>query len=393
MKYLLNKWFVGLLLFFTGGSAIAQNINLKFKTSCNYSTQCNPFLNNYGCTQQIVIRATHGSPKFYAADSSVELRAAMTSNGQYLSEGLAVAYLFKAGKSYTIKIKHKGLPTTQLVQYPYLYAGFTNKPPTYNDGCGLGPLASIDMDSPTKITNSKSESTSSFNFEPGKDFFHLWLLTSPLQFEETGLLLISVEIVDNGAPPTVTCYQDGTFDFCSKTWNGSADVRAVNPITLNCDAFKSTSEPAAGTAFVRRFTAPSIRLTPGFIAYGIVNSGFAVRTLKIIPSATPCTQTLRVGSFVSNVRTEISSENTELENVRIYPSPSNGLINIQFNRSELLNAEITVTDQSGRMVYKMRNKSESNGLQLDLQHLSNGIYFIKVNAQNKVAVKKVLISK
>jgi hypothetical protein len=393
MKYSIYKWLVGLLLFFPGGMAVAQNISLIFKKSCNYSTQCNPFLNNYSCTQQIIIRATHGSPRFYAADSSIELRAAMTTNGQYLSEGLTFAYLFKAGKKYTIKFKYKGIPSTLLPAYPYLYAGFTNDPPRYNDGCNLGPLTSIDMDDPNKFTVSKTEATSSFEFTPTKDYFHLWLLTTPLQFEETGLLLSSVEILDNSTTPPVSCYQDGSFDFCGKTWNGSADVRAANPVTLNCDAFKTTSEPAAGSTFVRRFTAPSIRLSPGFIAYGISNSQFAVRTLKIIPSADPCNQALRVASGVSNVRHEVASEQPKLENVNIYPSPSHGLVNIQFNQSELLNAQITVADQSGRIVYQMRNKSKSNLLQLNLQHLSNGIYFIKVNAQNKVAVKKLLISK
>ncbi|WP_158085122.1 T9SS type A sorting domain-containing protein [Niastella vici] len=248
------------------------------------------------------------------------------------------------------------------------------------------------MDNPTKFTVTKSETTSSFDFVPGKDYFNLWILTSPLQFDETGLLLISLEIVDHGVPPTYTCYQNGTFDFCSQVWNKSVDVRAANPISLNCDAFKTSSLPAAGSTFVRRFTAPSIRLSPGFIAYAADPSG-AIRTLRILPSTAPCTQAFRVASGVSNIQNEVALEQPKLENVKIYPSPSNGLVNIQFNRSELLNAEITVTDQSGRIVYKMSNKSESNQIQLNLQHLSNGLYFIKVNAQNKVAVKKVLISK
>jgi hypothetical protein len=393
MKYLIYKWLVGLLLFFPGSMATAQNISLIFKKSCNYSTQCNPFLNNYGCLQQIYLRATHGSPKFYAADSSIELRAAMTTNGQYLGEGLTVAYLFKTGIKYTIKLKYKGIPSTQLPAYPYLHAGFTNNPPRDEDDCNLGDRISFPMDNPNKFTVSKNETTSSFEFTPTKDYFHLWLYATALQFAETGLLLSSVEILDNSTTPPVTCYTDGTFDFCGKTWNGSADIRAVNPFTLNCDAFKTTSQPAAGSAFVRRFTAPSIKLAPGFSAYVIANSGFAVRTLKIVASTTPCTQALRVESPVSNVQNVIESESPVQENVLIYPSPSHGLVNIQFNQSELLNAQITVADQSGRIVYQMRNKSKSNLLQLNLQHLSNGIYFIKVNAQNKIAVKKLLISK
>jgi hypothetical protein len=392
MKHI-YKWLTGLLLFFSGSIAVAQNISLNFKSSCGYSTQCNPFLNSYGCTQSIVIRATHGSPRF-AADSTIEMRASLTSNGQQLSEGLTIAYLFKANKLYTIKLKYKGIPSTQLVTYPYLYAGFTNNPPRYNDNCGLGPLTSIDMDYPTNFTVSKNEATSSFDFTPGKDYFNLWLLTYPLQFDETGLLLISLEIVDKGAPPTNTCYTDATFNFCDpgKVWNGSVDVRASNPLSLSCDAFKTSSQPAAGAAFVRRFTAPSIRLTPGFDAYAADPAG-AVRSLRILPSADPCNQALRVAaSPISNIQT-VTSTTQLLENINIYPSPSRGLVNIDFNSSDLLNAQISVTDQSGRVVYQMRNKVKNNLVQLNLEHLSNGIYFIKVNMKNKVAVKKLLITK
>jgi hypothetical protein len=156
----------------------------------------------------------------------------------------------------------------------------------------------------------------------------------------------------------------------------SADVRAVNPITLSCDAFKTSSAPGAGVAFNRRFTAPAITLSPGFVASATDPSG-AVRTLRILPSATPCTQALRVAaSPISNIQ-NVATQEPLLKNINVYPSPSRGLVNISFNRSELQNAVITVTDQSGRIVYQMRNKSESNLVQLNLQHLSNGIYFIR----------------
>lgn len=207
--------------------------------------------------------------------------------------------------------------------------------------------------------------------------------------------MVSLEIIDHGtAPGGATCYEDASFNFCdpSRVWNGSADVRAVNPLTIGCDAFKTSSAPGSGAAFVRRFTAPTITLSPGFVGSAADPSG-AVRILKIIPSTTLCTQALRIGSPISNIKNEPASEQPMLENVKIYPSPSRGLVNINFNSSDQLNAEITVTDQSGRVVYQTRNKSAGKLVQLNLQHLSNGIYFIKVQAQNKVAVKKLLISK
>jgi hypothetical protein len=395
MKHI-YKWLVGLLLFFPGGLVIAQNVSINFTTMCPPSSLCNPFLNGSSCGGGVTIRTTHGSPQYYINNTNgIDLRAAIsTGSGLQYGEGLTFAYPFTAGKLYTIRIKHQGTPPPQGAPYPQLIAAFTNNPPRNNDGCSLGYLPAINVYTATTFTVSAGETVSSFDFQPGETQFNLWLLSNPVNFTETGVLLVSLEIVDHGTANGATCYQDASFNFCdpSRVWTGSADVRAVNPLSLGCDAFKSSSAPGAGAAFVRRFTAPAITLTPGFVAAATDPAG-AVRTLKILPSSNPCNQPLRVAaSPISNVQ-NITSPAQLLENINIYPSPSRGLVNINFNSADLLNAQISVTDQSGRVVYQMRNKVESNLVQLHLEHLSNGVYFIKVNTKNKVAVKKLLISK
>lgn len=391
---------MGLLLLFSSSLAKAQNINLNFPTMCPPSTQCNPFLNGGSCGQGVSIRTTHGSPQNYVSViNGIEFRAELsTSNSLQYGEGLTFGYPFTAGKLYTIRLKHQGIPNTQAIPYPYLIAGFTNNPPRNNDGCSLGYLPGVSISNPVSLTVSTGQTTSSFDFAPTETFFNLWVYSAPLSFGQAGFLLVSLEIIDHGtAPGGATCYQDASFNFCdpSRVWNGSTDVRAVNPLTIGCDAFKTSSAPGAGAAFVRRFTAPTITLSPGFVASANDPAG-AVRTLKIIPSTTPCSQPLRVEtpvSPISNFKNEKTSEDQVLENIQIYPSPSRGLVNVNLNQSELLNADITVADQSGRIVYQARNKSAGKLVQLNLQHLSNGIYFIKVKAKDKTAVKKLLISK
>lgn len=396
MKYLINKRFVGVLLFFYSSFAIGQNVNLNFPTMCPPSTSCNPFLNGGSCGGGVTLRTTHGSPQHYVSViNGIEFKAAISSSGFNNGEGLTIGYPFTAGKLYTIKLKHQGIPNTTATPFPFLLGGFINDPPRNNNGCSLGYIAAYDWYSPFQVTVSSGLNTASFDYAPTQTMFNLWIVSHPLAFQEAGFLLVGVEIIDRGtAPGGATCYQDANFNFCdpSRAWTGSADVRAVNPLTLNCDAFRSASAPGAGAAFVRRFTAPTISLEPGFDASATDPNG-AVRSLTILPSATPCTQPLRVGSPISNFQNTIEAEKPLLENIQIYPSPSKGLVNINFNRSELQNAEITVIDQSGRVVHQVRNKSESNLIQLNLQHLSNGMYFIKVKAQDKVSVKKVLISK
>lgn len=405
MKHI-YKWLVGLLLFFTGSYAIGQNITLDVNAMCKPpSTSCNPFLSEYTCGS-VKLQTTHGSPSFYTltVDNNktvnlIQLRAYTNapSNGNRIdySEGFTLAYSFKKGEQYTITVAHQGVPGNSFV--PNLVAAVTNDPPRHGDGCNLGvaPFYAGEIgfyDERNYISVDKSGATTSFDIKPSKDYSYFCLFSTPVQQSEAGSLVWSIKIVDNGPVPDANCYQDANFDFCSKVWNGSADVKAVNPISLSCDAFKSSTAPGAGAAFVRRFTAPSITLSPGFVAPATDPAG-AVRMLKILPSADPCNQALRVAtSPISKIQT-VTSITQLLENINIYPSPSRGLVNINFNSSDLLNAQIVVTDQSGRVVYQMPNKVESNVVQLNLEHLSNGVYFIKVNTKNKVAIKKLLISK
>lgn len=406
MKYKIYKWMVGLLLLMPGSFAIGQNVSLNINTMCANSTDCNPFLNDDTCDGK-VLYTTHGSPKFYSITSGstttrlIELQANIVQNNNGItnySEGLTLTYNFKKGTLYTIKVKYIGIqksPTSSRA-FPIIIADLVNNPPRNNQGCNLGIFPWDNGGETNDARQMKvlaGEATGVLEFQPTKNFSYLWLYSQPVMInEEVGSAIYSIEIIDNGTS-NPGCYSDANFNFCdpSRVWNGSADVRAVNPITISCDAFKTSTAPGAGVAFTRRFTAPTITLSPGFVGSATDASG-AVRTLKIIPSTTPCTQALRVGLPISNVQEKVT-EQPMLENINIYPSPSKGLVNINFNSSDLLGAEITVTDQSGRTVHKVRNNSESNLVQLNLQHLSNGIYFIKVNARNKTAVKKLLISK
>lgn len=407
MKYKTYKWLVGVLLCFSGSFAIGQNVSLNINTMCANSTACNPFLSDYSCDGK-KLRTTHGSPKFYSITSGstttrlIELQAnTVQSDGKttYYSEGITLEYSFKKGTLYTIKVKCIGIITspTSSRAFPLIIADLVLDPPRYNQNCNLGIFPwnnGNETNDPKQMKVSAGEALGVLEFQPTKNFSYLWLYSQPATINEVvGSAIYSIEIIDNGTS-SPNCYSDANFNFCdpSRVWNGSSDVRAVNPITISCDAFKTSSAPGAGAAFTRRFTAPKITLSPGFVGSATDPSG-ALRTLKIIPSNAPCTQALRVATPTSNVQDEALTKQPLMENIQIYPSPSRGLVNINFNRSTLLNAEITVVDKSGRVVYQMRNKSESNLVQLNLQHLSNGIYFIKVNAQNKLAVKKLLISK
>lgn len=398
MNFKILRFVLILLLAIPVQISIGQNVSINPKKCyISASTRCNPFVNGFQCIDN-VLRTTHGSPSFYATDSSIQLNAAISSNGTMYSEGFTLAYHFTAGKKYGIKIKHKGLPQTGAVLYPNLIVNLTNDPSRYDDGCALGYLTSIKVISQTALTMSPTTTTSTTDFVPSQDIFYLWFRSSPMQVEQAGLLISSIEIVDYSIPgstPPATYYCPGSWNhFCGENFCGSGHMHSGNPITVSCDAFKNCEHPKSGSIFSRRFIAPEVILAPGFAADAHDNDG-ANRFFRALASATPCSSPVRTGvtDTVKSIKRDINMEELVPYKIHVYPSPSKGSVKIISDKSDLTNAVITVTDQSGRIMYFHRNLNSQYIIDLNLQHLANGIYYIRINKKDKVIVEKLLISK
>lgn len=71
--------------------------------------------------------------------------------------------------------------------------------------------------------------------------------------------------------------------------------------------------------------------------------------------------------------------------VSIYPSPSNGIVNVLFNKE--FETKIVIVDISGRIVHQ--NTYNSDNIQLDLSPFANGTYFINfLNSENSILLSK-----
>lgn len=76
----------------------------------------------------------------------------------------------------------------------------------------------------------------------------------------------------------------------------------------------------------------------------------------------------------------------------IYPNPSNGVININWKNGAQGEADITVTDMSGRTVLRTQ-ASMNQTRQLNATHLQQGIYFVKIVAGAAQHTEKIVITK
>lgn len=111
-------------------------------------------------------------------------------------------------------------------------------------------------------------------------------------------------------------------------------------------------------------------------------------------NATTCTSLTSGGGTEGSV--SINKVDEQLSaNVSVFPNPSNeGNVQLQFNLKEAMDLNISVVDVAGRIVYESKIKDAKSGSRkLDLQHVANGLYVVKIATATGFTSKKLLINK
>ena len=79
---------------------------------------------------------------------------------------------------------------------------------------------------------------------------------------------------------------------------------------------------------------------------------------------------------------------TPIDNAfKLYPNPTNGRLFYEYNAKEA--AEIMVMDVNGKIVFA--TKTLTNSGSINLSNLEAGIYFVKLNGQNQISTKKIIV--
>jgi len=72
-------------------------------------------------------------------------------------------------------------------------------------------------------------------------------------------------------------------------------------------------------------------------------------------------------------------------NIKLFPNPSHGTLNITWDFESPNNGQLTLLDGRGRTIYK-KEMPRDKELNLNLEELSPGLYFVSVNTPNGVEV-------
>jgi len=83
------------------------------------------------------------------------------------------------------------------------------------------------------------------------------------------------------------------------------------------------------------------------------------------------------------------------DNFLIYPNPSNGFFNIKYKDISIEQINLSIYDINGKhLFYRSYPTSDSNLIEnINVSHLSNGLYLLKIHYNGTVIYKKLIISK
>jgi len=173
--------------------------------------------------------------------------------------------------------------------------------------------------------------------------------------------------------------------------------------TIFCAVVEKTTTGNVGSNGETSFTNVMMKMVPNAYGTPITTNPDAPQTININASlsGTHVEQwtDLEVVVFIQDMNNKVvyqstksvertaNVENTVFKNVKLYPNPSTGIIKI----SNALGMKVEVINTLGDIIYSKDNFSATETI--DLSNLPNGMYFAKLTSNDKVGLRKIIISK
>lgn len=87
------------------------------------------------------------------------------------------------------------------------------------------------------------------------------------------------------------------------------------------------------------------------------------------------------------------TENGQAGGINVYPNPANAIVNLAIANPGFSALQISIVDMQGKEVYASQEKgiSASYTKQIDLGGFAKGVYYIKLNTDASVAIKKLIV--
>ncbi|MDZ7741436.1 MAG: T9SS type A sorting domain-containing protein [Bacteroidota bacterium] len=86
-------------------------------------------------------------------------------------------------------------------------------------------------------------------------------------------------------------------------------------------------------------------------------------------------------------------ENKEVQNIKLFPNPTNGKFTLEFLNLEYREAEVQVFDLGGKLVDVLKSKNSNATLSIDIQGQPEGVYYLNIKVDDKIYIDKISVVK
>ncbi|MDX2172119.1 MAG: LamG-like jellyroll fold domain-containing protein [Bacteroidota bacterium] len=190
------------------------------------------------------------------------------------------------------------------------------------------------------------------------------------------------------SPTTTTSYTvigTNTISGCTGTNTLSVNVNSLPLVTINSSSTticigQSVNLIANGAStyiWSTSSTATSISVSP------IINTTYSVTGTDTL---TGCTNSSSVTINVHDCTVGLFNNTLDIEQIILYPNPSNGIVSIKSSRD----IELTIIDELGRKIIDVSLNEMNNRVQ-SVNNLAEGIYFITSSSENTFKNQKLII--
>ena len=94
------------------------------------------------------------------------------------------------------------------------------------------------------------------------------------------------------------------------------------------------------------------------------------------------------GVWQSPLPSRLSTADFKIQNIGIYPNPSNGVFSIKLG--EFVPNKIEIIDLMGKIIYSQKEFTNNQEITLNLSSISNGIYLIKIANDSQSITRKII---
>jgi hypothetical protein len=349
---------------------------------------------------------SHGTPSIttfstHPLDNYVYLWAA-TPNAVFEGEGVFASYTCTSGISYTIQVKVNVTDPANTGYFRLYCANGLSEPPIYGCGSSLPQLPANQLYLIASNTErNQGWKVYEYTFTTSPTFNQIWIYPYTTASSQYTLLVDYVKVCkseclntafyNSGQLPIGTTYKGNIFLGSSAGVGGSGTVTvsstaqttliAANEIIMQPE-FNAVVTTGTFTAMIEQCLDP----TTNNAIENYIDSRSDIN-VNPLPESDSTNQVQRKKMFTSDMVIDYG------QSFEIFPNPSKGNVFIR-NYEKAFIKEIRVYDAAGRARKMFFNGNLNvSSMELTLQQLSPGLYYIKIATDKNVVVKKVILSK